>query len=496
MGKRRMLYSRKFLLVNLVLVGLILGFSMSLVVFSCSTRIGPSESAAAQETGSGMNVNVGALQSSFRSISDTVLPSVVKITVEEVRTQEAPQGDRVPWFDFFFGQPDSPDNQREFRTQGLGSGIIVRRQGNTYYVLTNDHVVGEADSIQIVLDDERQFSGTLVGKDLRKDIALVSFESKASDIRVATLGDSGTLRVGDWVLAMGSPFGFQSTVTAGIVSALGRRGGPQGNINDFIQTDAAINQGNSGGALVNMNGEVIGINTWITSQTGGSVGLGFSIPINNVKSAIDDFVTTGSVHYGWLGVSIRTPSQEIADAMKLPSRMGAFVYYVFDGSPADKAGIIPGDFITAINGKRMESSDQVILTVGDLDIGEKATFDLIRQGNEESLTVTITERAEESAIAESNQRLWPGLSVFPITDQVRKEAGLEKSLRGVIVNAVESRTPADIAGMRLGDIITAVDGTEITGVMEFYAHIADTKNGKVELTLRREDQTITLTLTR
>jgi serine protease Do len=236
---------------NLVFAGVFLGFSLALLSFSCSTKAAPAQRVLGQDSGALGVEGLRSLQNSFRSVAQKVLPVVVQINVVEVRKQKAPEGNNQPWFYYFFGQPDDKTKpEREFRNQGLGSGVIVNRNGSKYYVITNNHVAGTADEINIVLYDKREFKGKLIGKDDRKDLAMVSFDAPGQDIPVSGIGDSGSLQVGDWVLAVGNPFGLESTVTAGIVSALHRRGGPDGNISDFIQTDAAINQGNSGGALV------------------------------------------------------------------------------------------------------------------------------------------------------------------------------------------------------------------------------------------------------
>jgi Do/DeqQ family serine protease len=484
--------SNRFFLLT-AFTGILLAVGFSLLLTSCSTD---QERSGDSPIPAGTFEELESMQNSFNIVSERVLPSVVRIDVEEVRTQAAPRGENMPWFDFFFGEPDEDEEEgeREFRTQGLGSGVIVRQDGNTYYVLTNAHVIGEADSIVVTLDDGREYDATLIGSDERKDLALVSIETR-EDLSVAVFGDSNTLRVGDWVLAIGSPFGFQSTVTAGIVSALGRRGGPAGNISDFIQTDASINRGNSGGALVNLQGEVVGINTWITSQTGGSVGLGFSIPINNVKGAIDDFIELGSVRYGWLGVSIRSVPQPMAEDLQLPSVRGALVYHVFQGSPADRAGLLPGDFVTGINDTRIEDSDQLVLMVGDLPVDEVATFTVIRQGQERTVEVRIAERQTERTIAEQNASLWPGLGVFPITEEIRSEAEVPGSVEGVIVSSVESRTPAAAAGLRVGDIVTAVNTTGIASVMEFY-RLLNEADEEVALEIWRDGETVSTTITR
>ena len=251
------------------------------------------------------STSLASVQASLRDISQKVRPAVVEINVTEVIKQQVPQLDSP--FDWFFNQQqgNGQGSTRTFRQSGLGSGIIVKRTGDKVYVLTNNHVVDNATDISVRLTDQRVFKATVVGTDPRKDIALVTFTTK-ENVAVAELGDSNALQVGDLVLAVGNPLGFESTVTMGMVSALGRRG-PQGETSsytDYIQTDASINQGNSGGALVNIDGQVIGINTWIAAPSGGSVGLGFAIPINNAKSAIDQFIAKGRVQYGWLGALI------------------------------------------------------------------------------------------------------------------------------------------------------------------------------------------------
>ena len=268
---------------------------------------------------------VEAFQDVNRYVSDLVLQSVVEVDVEETKTRNVSP---IPFF--FFGTPDDEDGpfQREYKSQGLGSGVIVLKEKNTYYVLTNNHVAGSASKITVKLNDSREFECKLIGHDERKDIALISFESK-DDIPVARLGDSDKVRTGDFCFAMGAPLGYSQSVTSGIVSATGRSGSGIGNISDFIQTDASINQGNSGGPLVNIYGEVIGINTWIASSSGGSVGIGFAIPINNIKKAISDFVSTGKVSYGWLGVSLVEADKDFLNELGISGKQGALVSQIF-----------------------------------------------------------------------------------------------------------------------------------------------------------------------
>ena len=309
-----------------------------------------------KKTDSSLSV-IEALQNSFRSISNTMLPAVVEVDVTETKTYTNPFGGMSNPFEFFFGNGNSDDeskknNQREYESKGLGSGVIVRKTGNTFYVLTNNHVAGSATKISIKLNDGREFEGKLVGADSRIDVALVSFESKDSSIPVAVLGDSDKVQPGDICLAFGAPLGYSQSVTQGIISAVGRSETSMSSMSDYIQTDAAINQGNSGGPLVNIYGEVIGINTWIASSSGGSVGLGFAIPINNLKSAIDSFIKKGKVVYGWVGVQLVDVTDEYKEELGVKGTEGAFAAEVFSNSPAFKGGIKPGDYIIEVNGKK------------------------------------------------------------------------------------------------------------------------------------------------
>ncbi|MGI5174104.1 Do family serine endopeptidase [Treponema sp. OMZ 840] len=414
-----------------------------------------------------------ALQDAFRSVSDAVLPAVVEIDVVETKTIEASPFDSLPFF--FFGTPKQEERKREFSQQGLGSGVIVRRTDNTYYVLTNDHVAGSATEISVKLYDGREFKGKLVGTDQRRDIALVSFESKDT-ISVAKLGDSDKVRTGDIVIAMGTPLGYFASVTQGIVSATGRSGNGIRNINDFIQTDAAINQGNSGGPLVNIYGEVIGINTWIASQSGGSQGLGFAIPVNNVKKAIDDFITKGKVSYGWMGVSLVEIQEEYRRELSVGGKKGAFVSQIFLDSPAAKSGIQAGDYITALNGKTVMNVDQLVREVGDLRAGENADFELIRGGKSIKVTVKIEARSEKTT--SDNSKLWPGFIAVPLSTDVRKELKIEdKKVQGVVVTNIYAKSPAAALRLQSGDIITSVNDKKVSNLAEFYSAL-NTQNNK------------------
>jgi len=420
---------------------------------------------------------IEALQNSFRSISNTMLPAVVEVDVTETKTYTDPFGGFSNPFEYFFGSPrssdeDSKKNQREYESKGLGSGVIVRKTGNTYYVLTNNHVAGSASTISIKLNDEREFEGKLVGADSRIDVALVSFESKDSSIPVATLGDSDKVQPGDICLAFGAPLGYSQSVTQGIVSAVGRNESHMSSISDYIQTDAAINQGNSGGPLVNIYGEVIGINTWIASSSGGSVGLGFAIPINNLKSAIDSFIKKGKVVYGWVGISLVDVTNEYKEELGVKDMDGAFAAEVFSNSPAFKSGIKPGDYIIELNGKKVKSTNQLVRDIGTLEAGANARFTVIRGGKKiPDIVVKTEERANEADI--NNSKMWPGFIASPLTDKAREQLKIDdKKVKGVIVTNVEEKSPAASLRIQNGDIITAVNGKKITNLAEFYEELA------------------------
>lgn len=424
------------------------------------------------------------VQDRFNRVSAEVLPSIVEIDVESFQSKD--DSGPIPWEDFF----DLPENQepdeKDFRTYGLGSGILVRQEGNTYYSLTNYHVTGDAAELTVSLEDGRVFEGTLIGTDERKDLALVSFESEAS-LPIAQLGDSDELRVGDWVLAMGSPLGYKSSVTFGIISALGRMDSPDGNINDFIQTDAAINQGNSGGALVSMQGEIVGINTWISTSTGGNMGLAFSIPINNAKKNIDDFIQFGSIQYGWLGVSIGDLNDFIIDDYRHFQTKGVLVYQVFSNSPAEKAGIEPGDLILSINGLEAVSRKALTFMIGELYPGDIAEFEVYRDSTVQTFKAEIEKRGDENSLGQLSPQAWPGITLLPLNEKVQEALDLQVSLSGVMVDQVFPQTAFQKAGVLSGDVLKSINNEEILSLDDFY-RLLRTKGPIIELKLERLDE--------
>jgi Do/DeqQ family serine protease len=434
------------------------------------------------------------MQDAFRAVAAKVLPSVVQVNVVDVVKNS---GANFPNpFEFFFGPRGQQGPPREFRQQGLGSGVVVRRNGDKVYVLTNNHVAGNATEISVKLQDGREYKAKLVGKDENKDLALVMFQTK-EDIPVAELGDSSSLMVGDWVLAVGSPLGFESTVTAGIVSAIGRRsmqGAP--GFTDYIQTDAAINQGNSGGALVNIYGQVVGINSWIASTSGGSIGLGFAIPINNAKRSIDDFITKGHSEYGWIGINMGNLQPQAADDLRLGNANGAFVYGVFKGSPADKAGLLPGDLITTVNGEKLKDSSDLLLAIGNLIPGTTVNLNLLREGRPTHLSFQVAARADEKQLAAQSSKIWPGFSVLKITADVRQQLNLSNSDAGLVIGAVDQGGPADVAGLKSGDLITKVAGHEVHNLGDFYKALNNPKGREILFAIQRQGNNLIIGLVR
>ena len=465
--------------------------------------VGASALVSAQDVGSRPATgptSLGSFQASLRDIAQKVRPSVVEINVTEIIKQQVPQSDSP--FDWFFNQQqgNGQGKPRTFRQSGLGSGIVVKRAGDKVYVLTNNHVVDNASDISVRLTDQRVFKATVVGTDPRKDIALVSFTTK-ENVAIAELGDSNALQVGDLVLAVGNPLGFESTVTMGMVSALGRHG-PQGetaSYTDYIQTDAAINQGNSGGALVNIDGQVIGMNTWIAAPSGGSVGLGFAIPIDNAKSAIDQFIAKGHVQYGWLGAMIgdiqdSSTYPQLAKDMKVEGMKGAFVLDLYKGSPADRAGLKPGDYVTAVGTSPISDANQLTQIVGSLEAGKSSILTVTRFGEQKKLTVTIGERDDKDQVAQG-KNLWPGMTVVNLDEQIRQEASIPQNLRGVVVGSlVNQDTPAAIAGFKPGDVITAVNGKSVRNMMDFYRALNEGSGRNASFQIVRDGTEVTIGL--
>ena len=502
MNLMRKLSSRSFFIFNLVLIGIIFGFSLAFLSFSCGTP-GGTNVAHAQESPPPAAVPADALaiaeglQRAFNAVADKVLPSVVEVKTISVQRRQTPNFNGIPW-DFFFGprgdrnerNNERGGQEREFRSQGMGSGFIIQKNKDTYYVLTNNHVVDGASEILVATRGGKEYPAEVVGAVARRDLAVISFKTTDS-FPLADLGDSDAVKVGDWAIAIGNPLGeqFAFSVTKGIVSAVGRTGGPGGNINDYIQTDASINQGNSGGPLVNIRGEVIGINTWIASNAGGgSVGLGFAIPINNATRVVDELIRSGNVSDGWLGVSLLDPTRELMQDLGLTGKRGALIPQVFQGSPADKAGIKPGDFITHVDKREMRGSSQLSLAVADIKPGEKTVLTVIRDGVSKDFEVRIETRSDE--IASENKKLWPGMMVVSLNDDLRSSFNMEKDAQGIVVIQVIPETPSAVLLMQRGDRITAVNDTPVKDPASFYKVLREKADKELWFTFVRGGNTL------
>ncbi len=393
-----------------------------------------------------------------------------------------PHGRRpeTPFDDFFrrfFGEEYGDGGPEEYFDKSLGSGFIVSEDG---YILTNNHVIRGADEVIVRLSDRREFVAEVVGTDKRSDVALLKID--AEGLPVAEIGDSNKLKVGGWVLAIGSPFGFDYTVTAGIVSAKARSL-PNENYVPFIQTDVAINPGNSGGPLLNMEGEVVGINSQIYSRTGGFMGLSFAIPIEVVMDVVEQLKTSGHVVRGWLGILIQDVTRELAESFGMEKPIGALVARVLPDSPAEDAGIKVGDVIVEYDGREVESSSALPPMVGSTKVGEKVKVKIIREGKAKTLKVKISELpnddeiklAREDGDGTSEVRIKRiDLVVSDLTDE-QKDARENKN--GVYVDAVKSG-PASRAGIRRGDIILKFNGEDIESVKQFKALVEDAPDSK------------------
>ncbi|EEX11067.1 protease Do subfamily [Ruegeria lacuscaerulensis ITI-1157] len=397
---------------------------------------------------------------------ESVSPSVVTIIASQ---DAAPVPAGAPEFDFEghpfgeffkrFGAPEGFDVPQGGPRQGLGSGFVLDEDG---YIITNHHVVDNADTVTVRLSDDRSYEAEVVGTDPLTDIALLKIEADVP-LKAVPLGDSDEIRVGEDVVAIGNPFGLSSTVTTGIVSAKGRNisDGPYA---EFIQTDAAINKGNSGGPLFNMDGEVVGVNSAIYSPSGGSVGLGFAVTSNIVEHIAEDLRDDGQVSRGWLGVSIQNVSPELAAAMGIEGTTGALVSDVVPGSPAD--GVLKqGDVIVEFNGEKVDSSSELPVLVGTTAIGTDSKLTVLRNGKTETLKVTIGQRQTETAAAAPAQDKAAGktlgVTVAPLSETTRAEMGVPENVHGVVITGLRPDSPAAKAGLHRGDVIVRLGNEPI-----------------------------------
>lgn len=435
------------------------------------------------------------LPADFSAMVAEKLPAVVGILSTAAAPAEPQAGPQLPpGLQEFFGlpQPGGPrgpgrgpgGDGMPRRMQAQGSGFIISPDG---YVVTNNHVIAGAEEIEVVFDDGRQAAADLVGADPTTDIALLKV-AEAEGLPAVEWGDSDAVRIGEWLVAIGNPFGLGGTVTAGILSARSRdiRSGPY---DDFLQTDAPINRGNSGGPLFDAEGRVIGVNTAIFSPSGGSVGIGFAVPSEVARSVVDQLRETGRVERGWLGVQLQPLSEELAAALGLDGSEGALVADVTPDSPAAEAGIEAGDVIRAVGDDPVASPRDLSFAVAELAAGTQAAFRVIRDGTERDLTVEIGARplAEAAAAAEpevpdDTPRL--GLSLAPLDDPMREQLDLPADVSGIVVAGVEAGSPAAEAGLRRGDVIVQADGTAVTAPQDLADRVAEAGAGDGPILMR------------
>jgi len=388
-------------------------------------------------------------------------------------------------FERFFG----PMPKRPFTERSLGSGFIISKDG---IILTNNHVIANADEIIVKLSDDSEHKAEVIGRDPKTDIAVIKID--APDLEPVNLGNSEALKVGEWVVAIGNPFGLSHTVTAGIVSAKGRFIG-QGSYDQFIQTDVAINPGNSGGPLINLRGQVVGINTAIFSRSGGNIGIGFAIPVDLAKELLPQLEEKGKVTRGWLGVLIQKVTSDIAESLGLEEAKGALVADVMDEGPAKEAGIQVGDVIVQFDGHAVNDSNELPFLVARTSVGKSVELVVIRGGKQETLGVTIAELTDESTEEAKTEQDSLGLTVQPLTPEIAESLGLDANSEGVVVAGIEPGSTAEEAGMQRGDVILEVNRTPVTDLQSYRKAAGGVEKGKTALLLvRRGANTIFIPL--
>jgi serine protease Do len=459
-------------------------FVVSLSVISCkgkqepvfyeSTRKGTAEPPVKE-----VPRDILATQQAFANVVKAVNPSVVNISTVSKKKLEQPFFEFSPFFNDFFGGGQHPQYRRE---KSLGSGFIINSEG---YIITNDHVVRDAESIKVKLSNEKVYDGKVVGSDQKTDIAVIKINA-GEPLKAAVLGDSDKLQVGQWAIAIGNPFGLDRTVTVGVISATGRANMGIETYEDFIQTDASINPGNSGGPLLNVYGEVIGINTAIVAA---GQGIGFAIPVNMAKQVVAQLVKKGSVTRGWLGISIQPVTDEIARSFGLSPARGALVSDTMSGSPAEKAGLKQGDIILRFAGKEIKGPRQLQLSVAETPIGQRVELEVFRDGRVQKLQVTIGNSDSSAAVnprSSEPQSGWLGMTVEELPGNMRLNG-----LSGVLITDLDPEGMAADAGIHRGDIILSVNQKKISNLGDYARAMNDAdKKGTVAILIKRGDSNI------
>jgi serine protease Do len=482
------------LLVTASLLSLLIGAGVSGIIQNYEAHANLAQ-AAAVPVSEPKPVTTPQVLPDFASLAKKLGPAVVNVSTTQIRrtAQEAPApfGEDDPFNQFwqrFFGGRAPRGSQRQ---RGLGSGFIIDRDGT---IVTNYHVVDGAQKIVVTLSDGRSFDGKVLGRDQKTDIAVIKI-SAPHDLPTAALGDSDRLEVGEWVMAIGNPFGLDHTVTSGIVSAKGRNIGA-GPYDDFIQTDASINPGNSGGPLINMRGEVVGINTAIFSGTGGNVGIGFAIPANLVKDLLPQLKDKGKIVRGFVGVTIQKITPDLADSMGLKQATGALVADVTTGGPADRAGVKTGDVITEFDHKEIKDSADLPLQVARTAPGKTVPLKVLRNNKEMTLNLAVGEMKETQEVVASSREGNLGLAVQAVTPQTAESLGLDKA-EGVVITSVQPGSPGDDAGLQRGDVIAEINHRPVRNLPDYERAISEAGKNKTLLFLvRRGEGTLFLALKR
>jgi serine protease Do len=421
-------------------------------------------------------VNLAELQEELHAVSKNQTPSVVSISTERTITQS----DGFDPFDFFFNNPFGPRNdqpkgnnkqkQREFKQGGLGSGVIYKKTGKNYFIITNNHVIEEVDSIKVIVDQEKSYKAELLGTDPAIDIAVVKVTT-SDELVTAKFGDSDTVKQGDFVIAIGNPFGLQGTMTFGIISAIGRGDISTGKVNltSFFQTDAAINPGNSGGPLINLGGEVVGINTLIYSRSGGNEGIGFTIPSNIVQKTADQIIEKGKVEHGYLGIEFEALNEDKIKTLDFKDiKNGMHVLNIFEGSPAEKAGVKPGDVVLELNGQKLKNSSDLTIAIGNSVPGTKITLKILRDGKIFDKEIVLGNRNDMKTAQSSKSETIDnyGFELANLTDSLRSQYKIPSSIEGVIILKLDPNGPAGQSGLEEGDIVFKINSKKVKTVEE------------------------------
>ncbi|MBI3802642.1 MAG: DegQ family serine endoprotease [Nitrospirae bacterium] len=497
--------------VFLVIVGMVIGITLvsefHLLPFGAAVNEAPKELQKQKPPA------IAQTEQTFVEISKAVTPAVVNISTTRVIKGGGEGGGEEggggppgfpfddPFFRRFFGDQAPRRGQpppRERKAQSLGSGVIVDSDG---LIITNNHVVAKSDEIKVLLGDKREFKGKLIGSDPKSDIAVIKIDAK--DLPTIPWGESDKLQVGEYVLAIGNPFGLNQTVTMGIVSAVGRANVGIADYEDFIQTDAAINPGNSGGAMVNTHGELVGINTAIFTQSGGYMGIGFAVPSKMAHTIMDSLVKNGKVVRGWLGISIQEITPQLAKEFGLKESKGALVGDVLPNSPAEKAGFKRGDIIVQYNNQPIENSTQLRNMVAQTGVGTRAKVRVVRDKKEKDLELTIEEQPKdvgksgetEQPAEEGASTALSGLEVRNLTPEITKQLGLGRNEKGVVITRVESGSVAEEVGLQRGDLIMEVNRKPVRNTEDYDAILSKIKKDEsVLLLINRQGRTMFVTI--